>query len=80
MSTALADGEVMQAARGLRRVQAKPLERFSMRTHEKVIFEHSHPGRGATDQWPQEPPRGAADIPAKPAAHAAAAAARGGRA
>ncbi len=25
-----------------------------MRAHEKVIFEYSRPGRGATDQWPQE--------------------------
>src|SRR5579859_4227759 len=24
-----------------------------MRTHEKVIFEYSHPGRGAMDQWPE---------------------------
>ena len=37
-----------------------------MRTHEKVIFEHSHPGRGATDQWPQDPGAAAlADIPLK---------------
>ena len=26
-----------------------------MRNHEKVIFEYSHPGRGASDQWPQDP-------------------------
>jgi glycine dehydrogenase subunit 2 len=37
-----------------------------MRTHEKVIFEYSHPGRGATDQWPQDPGAAAtADIPAR---------------
>ena len=37
-----------------------------MRTHEKVIFEQSHPGRGATDQWPQDPGAAAvADIPLK---------------
>ena len=37
-----------------------------MRTHEKVIFEHSHPGRGATDQWPEDPGAAAlADIPQK---------------
>jgi glycine dehydrogenase subunit 2 len=29
---------------------------------EKLIFEHSRPGRGATDQWPQEPTN-VADIP-----------------
>jgi glycine dehydrogenase subunit 2 len=35
-----------------------------MRTHEKVIFEQSHPGRGASDQWPQDPGAAAlADIP-----------------
>ena len=39
---------------------------MSMRTHEKVIFEQSHPGRGATDQWPQDPGAAAvADIPLK---------------
>src|SRR5690242_18044664 len=31
--------------------------------HEKVIFEYSRPGRGATDQWPQQVPA-ATDIPA----------------
>ena len=37
-----------------------------MRSHEKVIFEYSHPGRGATDQWPRDPgPAATADIPAK---------------
>ena len=37
-----------------------------MRTHEKVIFEYSHPGRGATDQWPADPGAAAvADIPQK---------------
>ena len=37
-----------------------------MRNHEKVIFEYSHPGRGASDQWPQDPgPAAIADIPAK---------------
>jgi glycine dehydrogenase subunit 2 len=30
---------------------------------EKVIFEYSHAGRGATDQWPAEAPE-ANDIPA----------------
>jgi glycine dehydrogenase subunit 2 len=35
-----------------------------MRTHEKVIFEYSHPGRGAVDQWPRELPASAvADLP-----------------
>jgi glycine dehydrogenase subunit 2 len=34
------------------------------KAHEKVIFEYSHPGRGATDQWPQELPASAtADLP-----------------
>src|SRR5215470_7469491 len=33
---------------------------------EKVIFEYSRPGRGATDQWPHEVPASAlADLPAK---------------
>src|SRR3982075_1727353 len=41
-----------------------------MRTHEKalekVIFEYSHPGRGAADQWPHDPgPAATADIPHK---------------
>src|SRR6202789_1298529 len=37
-----------------------------MRNHEKVIFEYSHPGRGASDQWPQDPgPAATADTPAK---------------
>ncbi len=37
-----------------------------MRTHEKVIFEQSHPGRGATDQWPEDVGAAAvADIPQK---------------
>jgi glycine dehydrogenase subunit 2 len=31
---------------------------------EKVIFEHSRPGRGATDQWPQElPAQATSDLP-----------------
>jgi glycine dehydrogenase subunit 2 len=31
---------------------------------EKVIFEYSHPGRGASDQWPQDPGAAAlADLP-----------------
>ena len=35
-----------------------------MRSHEKVIFEQSEPGRGATDQWPRDPgPAALADIP-----------------
>jgi len=39
-----------------------------MQSHgEKLIFEHSRPGRGAFDQWPQTPPDSAAvaDIPAE---------------
>jgi glycine dehydrogenase subunit 2 len=37
-----------------------------MRTHEKVIFEYSHAGRGASDQWPHDPgPATTADIPDK---------------
>jgi glycine dehydrogenase subunit 2 len=36
-----------------------------MRTHEKanekLIFEYSHPGRGATDQWPEALPEAATD-------------------
>ena len=37
-----------------------------MRTHEKLIFEYSHPGRGASDQWPHDAgPSATADIPAK---------------
>jgi glycine dehydrogenase subunit 2 len=35
-----------------------------MQNREKVIFEYSHPGRGATDQWPPEPAAAAtADLP-----------------
>ncbi len=35
-----------------------------MRAHEKVIFEYSRPGRGATDQWAAELPASAlADLP-----------------
>ena len=35
-----------------------------MPVHEKVIFEYSQPGRGASDQWPEEPPAAAlADLP-----------------
>ena len=35
-----------------------------MQTREAVIFEYSRPGRGATDQWPQEPAAGSsADLP-----------------
>src|ERR1700761_5039008 len=38
--------------------------RAQERNHEKVIFEYSHPGRGATDQWPEELPASAtADLP-----------------
>src|SRR6185295_5312416 len=33
-----------------------------MTTTEKVIFEYSHRGRGATDQWPQAVPE-ATDLP-----------------
>src|SRR6201991_777136 len=45
-----------------------PPEEFLMRAqernHEKVIFKYSHPGRGATDQWPEELPASAtADLP-----------------
>src|SRR6202034_3077306 len=37
-----------------------------MPTAEKVIFEYSHAGRGASDQWPQDPgPAALADLPAK---------------
>jgi glycine dehydrogenase subunit 2 len=37
-----------------------------MPAREKVIFEYSHAGRGASDQWPQEtPPAALADLPAK---------------
>jgi glycine dehydrogenase subunit 2 len=37
-----------------------------MPAREKVIFEYSHPGRGASDQWPAEPAAAAlADLPAK---------------
>ena len=38
--------------------------RTQEKNHEKVIFEYSHPGRGATDQWPEELPASAtADLP-----------------
>ncbi|HVH83899.1 MAG TPA: aminomethyl-transferring glycine dehydrogenase subunit GcvPB, partial [Steroidobacteraceae bacterium] len=37
-----------------------------MSTREKVIFEYSHPGRGASDQWPHDPGTAAlADLPAQ---------------
>jgi len=37
-----------------------------MPNREKVIFEYSQPGRGASDQWPQEvAPAALADLPAK---------------
>ena len=37
-----------------------------MPTAEKVIFEYSRAGRGASDQWPQDPgPAALADLPAK---------------
>ena len=37
-----------------------------MSAREKVIFEYSHPGRGASDQWPHELPASAlADLPAQ---------------
>jgi glycine dehydrogenase subunit 2 len=37
-----------------------------MASREKVIFEYSHPGRGAGDQWPQDPGAAAlADLPAQ---------------
>jgi len=36
-----------------------------MSAREKVIFEYSHPGRGASDQWPHDPgPAALADLPA----------------
>src|SRR5580698_5579486 len=36
-----------------------------MQLREKVIFEYSHPGRGAGDQWPQDPGEAAlGDLPA----------------
>jgi glycine dehydrogenase subunit 2 len=36
-----------------------------MHTRERVIFEYSKPGRGATDQWPQEPDAAdSCDVPA----------------
>src|ERR1700728_248621 len=36
-----------------------------MPTAEKVIFEYSHAGRGASDQWPQDPgPAALAELPA----------------
>src|SRR3954454_10817454 len=39
-------------------------EGSAMRNHEKVIFDYSHPGRGATDQWPAQLPESAiADLP-----------------
>ena len=35
-----------------------------MGSREKVIYEYSHPGRGARDQWPEAPPASAlADLP-----------------
>ena len=50
-------------------------------SREKVIFEYSRPGRGASDQWPARSGRGGARRPAAGAApRAAAAAARGERA
>src|SRR6185437_7856381 len=37
-----------------------------MHVQEKLIFEHSRPGRGAADQWPQgDVETAAADLPAK---------------
>ena len=37
-----------------------------MATAEKVIFEYSVPGRGASDQWPAATPAAAlADLPAQ---------------
>src|SRR5271155_1996749 len=36
-----------------------------MPSREKVIFEYSHPGRGASDQWPRDPGAAAlSDLPA----------------
>src|SRR3954452_23203836 len=38
--------------------------RTQEKSHEKVIFDYSHPGRGATDQWPAQLPESAiADLP-----------------
>src|ERR1700712_3321352 len=34
-----------------------------MRASEKLIFEYSRPGRGATDQWPPESPQATDDLP-----------------
>ena len=35
-----------------------------MRNREQVIFEYSHPGRGASDQWPRDAGTGAvSDLP-----------------
>ena len=37
-----------------------------MPVREQLIFEYSHPGRGARDQWPHDPGAAAlADLPAK---------------
>ena len=62
----------MQAARGGLRMK-------TMRTHEKVIFEYSHPGRGATDQWPRGPGAGARPPTCPRSCGAAGAAAARGR-
>src|SRR5580692_6350610 len=36
-----------------------------MTTREQLIFEYSHPGRGASDQWPRDPGQAAlSDLPA----------------
>src|SRR5882762_1736997 len=35
--------------------------RAQEKSHEKVIFEYSHPGRGAMDQWPESLPAAATD-------------------
>ncbi len=46
--------------------EAERRKEYMMRPMRKVIFEHSHPGRGASDQWPQDPGAAAtADLPAR---------------
>src|SRR5205814_9158962 len=50
--------EAMQAARAARG--------FRMPVPEKLIFEYSHAGRGASDQWPHAPgPVALSELPAK---------------
>ena len=49
----------MQRTSGLRRLH----EGARMQNREKVIFEHSRPGRGATDQWPPRSVSAMSDLP-----------------